>query len=346
MAEAAPEMALTVVVPPYWRDERGRSDLEHTYTDGYELSVQHMAFNGAFHLHFYPRLRAVIDAARPDLVHIDEEPYNLATYHANKLARRTGAKTLWFSWQNLYRRYPPPFSWIERYNLTHIDHAIVGSQTAAEIWRAKGYEGPLSVIPQFGVDADVFHPGSEEDRDGIMHIAYVGRFVAEKGVDLLLAALSQLQGDWRATLLGSGPAEAALREQTTALGLTKQVTFRPWLPSTQMPAFYRKVDVLVLPSRTRPNWTEQFGRVLIEAMASGVAVVGSRAGEIPHVIGEAGLLFGEDDADELRHCLNEISRQPALRRELGAQGRARVLGHFTQQRIADATLDVYRQVLR
>lgn len=345
MAEMAPELALTVVVPPYWRDERGTTPLERVYTDGYRLEVQPLWFNGSFHMHFYPRLLEVIKRVKPQLVHIDEEPYNLATYHANVLARRTGAKTLWFSWQNLARRYPPPFSWMERYNLAHCDYALAGSQTAAAVWREKGYGGALSVIPQFGVDARLFRPGAESRTQTSTHIVYVGRLVPEKGCDLLLQALSEVQGAWHATILGSGPEAQALRDATAAMGLDDRVTFRPWLASAEMPDFYRSADVLVLPSRTRPNWTEQFGRVLIEAMASGVAVVGADVGEIPYVIGDAGRLFPEGDAGALAAALTDLVALPHRRRELGARGRERVLATFTQEHVAASTLAVYRGLI-
>jgi glycosyltransferase involved in cell wall biosynthesis len=345
MAEAGPDLELTVAVPPFWRDERGVTRLEYAHTQGYRLTVCRIALNGSFHLHFYPWLARLIAEVRPDIVHIDEEPYNLATYHANIMARRTGARTLWFSWQNLARRYPPPFLWIERYNLRHVDYAIVGSRTSAEVWRSKGYSGHLAVIPQFGVDPDVFSPRATQRSGGPVHIVYVGRFVPEKGVDVLLDALVSLQGCWRATLLGSGPAEGQLRERVRALHLADRVAIRPWLPSTTMPDFYREADVLVLPSRVQPNWTEQFGRVLIEAMACETAVVGSDVGEIPHVIGDAGRVFPEANAAALGAVLDALMRDPALRRDLGARGRARVLNAYTQQQVARATLAVYRAML-
>ncbi|MGC9347039.1 MAG: glycosyltransferase family 4 protein [Anaerolineae bacterium] len=345
MASASPDLALTVVVPPAWRDDRGVTKLERAHTNGYQLEIQPLALNGSFHLHFYPNLGRVLDAAKPDLVHIDEEPYNFATYHANRLARRIGAKTLWFSWQNLERRYPPPFSWMERYNLHHVDYALVGSHAAAEVWRAKGCSAPIAVIPQFGVDPDLFHPPTEPRPSTPVHIAYVGRLVPEKGVDLLLSALRQVRGGWKATILGSGPVETSLREQAEALELGDRVTFEAWKPSSRMPEFYRTVDILVVPSRTRPNWIEQFGRVLIEAMASGVAVVGSNVGEIPHVIGEAGKLFPEEGADALASHLTTLVENVELRRDLGRRGRARVKRHFTQRQVAEATLAIYREIL-
>jgi glycosyltransferase involved in cell wall biosynthesis len=112
-----------------------------------------------------------------------------------------------------------------------------------------------------------------------------------------------------------------------------------------MPHFYRQLDALVLPSRSQPNWVEQFGRVLIEAMACGVPVVGSDCGEIPNVIDEAGLVFPEDDAETLRECLMRLMRDPALWATLARRGRERVLNHFTQKRIAARTVAIYRELI-
>ena len=344
LAAVAPDLDLVVAVPPAWKDAWGRTELQRAYTHGYRLEITPIALNGSYHLHFYPRFGALMETVRPDIVHIDEEPYNFATYHANRIARCAGAKTLWFSWQNLHRRYPPPFSWMERYNLNHIDYGMVGSESAARVWRAKGFTKPLAVIPQFGVDPALFHPPAKRSTGDGVHIAYVGRLVPEKGVDLLLEALGSLDGPWHATILGGGPAAADLDAQAARLGIRDAVTFRDAVPSTSMPEIYRTVDVLVLPSRVKRNWVEQFGRVLIEAMASGAAVVGSDTGEIPYVIGEAGLVVPEGDSDALRSALDTLIRDPDLRLTLGRQGRARVLDHYTQDRIARATTDVYRRL--
>jgi glycosyltransferase involved in cell wall biosynthesis len=344
LAEAAPGLDLVVAVPPAWKDVGGRTEVQRAYTRGYRLEITPIAFNGSYHLHFYPKFGDLMESVQPDIVHIDEEPYNFATYHANRIARRAGAKTLWFSWQNLRRRYPPPFAWMERYNLTHVDYGMVGSESAARVWRAKGFAKPLAVIPQFGVDPSLFHPPEHRRPDGGVHIAYVGRLVPEKGVDLLLDALGSLAGPWHATVLGSGPAAPALKTQAAHLGLQDAVTFRDTVPSTSMPDIYRDIDILVLPSRRRRNWAEQFGRVLIEAMASGAAVVGSETGEIPYVIGDAGLTFPEADAAALRSALDTLTADSELRAALGRRGRARVMARYTQGHIAQATADVYRRL--
>ena len=98
-----------------------------------------------------------------------------------------------------------------------------------------------------------------------------------------------------------------------------------------------------------PNWKEQFGRVLIEAMASGLPVVGSESGEIPEIVcsddGErAGVTFPEGDAEALAKTLTDLYQEPALRHEFGVQGRERVLREFTQERIAAKTVLMYRQL--
>jgi glycosyltransferase involved in cell wall biosynthesis len=358
-----PDVDLMVIVPPSWREEGRVISLERAHTQGYDLVVDPLIFNGSFHFHVYPRLRQRLHAFKPHVVHIDEEPYNLATFHALWLARGIGASALWFSWQNLNRRYPLPFRFIEHYSLRHASYAIVGSEGAAQVWREKGYSGPMAVIPQFGVDPDIFAPGPATDlarspappthrglarRDparGFL-IGYVGRLVPEKGVDLLLDAVKDLQGLWRLYIVGKGSEQAAIKTQIRRLGLEPRVTLEEgWLPSLRMPPFYRQLDALVLPSRSRPNWVEQFGRVLIEAMACGVPVIGSDCGEIPNVIGDAGLVFPENDAAALRACLTKLMRDPSLWSNLARRGRERVIDHFTQKKIAAKTVAVYRQLV-
>lgn len=339
------DIELTVIVPPEWRERHHTLQLERVHTSGYNLIVAPLRFNGSYHLHYYPGLRRHIERLRPNIVHIDEEPYNLATFLALRLARDAGAKSLFFTWQNIYRRYPPPFAQMERQVLRHADGGLAGNHEAVDVWRRKGYTGPLEVIPQFGVDPAYFAPPLDALPHEYFMIGYAGRLVSEKGVDLLIRAAARLPGKWVLRILGAGPERNALGELAGVYNLAGSVSFEPPVPSTDMPGFYHGLDALVLPSRTRRNWKEQFGRVLIEAMACGVPVVGARSGAIPEVIGEAGLLFAENDVDALADCLQALMERPRLRQQLAAEGRARVLKQFTQQRIADQTVAFYRRLM-
>ena len=337
---------LTVIVPPVWYDPSGMVKLERAHTNGYRLLVDPIRFNGQFHTYYFPRLKRRLQEIRPDIVHIDEEPYNLATWFAMRQAKGVGAKTLFFSWQNLQRTYPFPFNLLEKQVLAKIDYAIMGNQDAAEVWRQKGYCGSMQVIPQFGVNPALFQPPAQrEDGRGFVIGSANRRLVPEKGVDLLLQATANLPGVWRLHIAGDGPERPYLEQLARQLGIWERVQFDGVVTSAQMPSYLQQLDVLVLASRTLPNWQEQFGRVLIEAMACEVAVVGSDSGEIPNVIGDAGLIFAEGDEAALQEHLRQLMQSETLRDELGRCGRERVLAHYTHRQIAEQTVAVYREMM-
>ena len=342
---------LTVLTPPSWRDRRGTQAAERLHTFGYELRTIPILFNGAYHMHFYPTLVKELRELKPEVVHVDEEPYNLATLLGVRAARAVGAKPLFFTWQNLLRRYPPPFNWFERIVYRACSIALAGNAEAREVLVRKGYKGEIVVLPQFGVDPNIFRPqtGSEEEEGAkqdekkeAFHIGYAGGLLPEKGLDLLLRACAGLEGSWRLTLVGSGEELEGLRRLASEGGIADRVRLGVRLPSGEMPDFYRSLDLLVLPSRTRPNWKEQFGRVLIEAMASGVPVVGSSSGEIPNVIGDAGVVFPEEDIESLRSQLQRLMQDRAACKSLAGAGRQRVLAHYTMEEIARQTVAAYR----
>lgn len=338
---AAHGIDLLALTPPAWKDERGVQPLERAFTRGYRLETTPIWLNGHFHLHVYPALGRAMRAFCPDVVHIDEEPYNAATWGALYAARRVGAKALFFTWQNIDRAYPPPFRWGERWVLDHADAAIAGTEGAASVWRGKGFARPLAVIPQFGIDPEVFAPAPARPHRPFT-IGAVARLVPEKGIDLLLRAAAQIDGA-HVRVIGGGPERAALVRLAEALGIADRVTFIDQQPSTAMPEHFRAFDVLAVPSRTLPNWKEQFGpRASVEAMASGVPVVGADSGAIPDVLGATGLIVPEGDADALAAALRRVRDDPDLARHLAQAGRARALAHYTHEQVAAATVAVYR----
>ena len=340
------DIDLTVIVPPSWQDPAGTIHLERNHVDGYTLLVDPINFNGQFHLHYYPKLKQRVRSIKPHILHMDEEPYNLATWLAVRQAKAVEAKSLFFSWQNIIQRYPFPFSLMEKEVLDNVNYAIMGNEASVEVWRKKGYRGPLTVIPQFGVQPDEFGPPESRDRGRGFVIGSAGRrLVLEKGVDLLLQAVAKLPGIWRLHIAGDGPERSSLEQLACELGIDERVHFDGVIPSDQMPAYLGQLDVLVLSSRTLPNWKEQFGRILVEAMACEVVVVGSDSGEIPNVISEAGLIFPEDDVDALCKCLQSLQRDDELRLKLSKMGRQRVLDNYTQQSVAEKTVAVYRQMI-
>jgi glycosyltransferase involved in cell wall biosynthesis len=345
---ALPEIdQLTAVTAPEWQEPGGRRvRFEPSGTPrNYDLRIEPIWLNGSYHLFLWPTLARVLREVRPDLVHIDEEPYNLATAHGTWLAGRVGARSLFFTWQNLRRHYPPPFSWFERSVFAQSACAIAGSMEALQVLRSKGYCGPGAVIPQFGVDPELFSPGPPTPSNETPVIGFIGRLVEEKGILVLLTALAGLRTAWRLHVVGTGPLEGQARKRAERLGIAECITWERGISSTLVPERLRTFTMLVQPSLTRRHWKEQFGRALMEAMACGVPVVGSASAEIPNVIGDGGLVVPEGDPVALCGAIARLLADSDLRQDLARRGRARALACYTHQRIAEQTVAAYRSAL-
>jgi glycosyltransferase involved in cell wall biosynthesis len=189
-----------------------------------------------------------------------------------------------------------------------------------------GYRHVVTISPH--VDTDFFRPGTARP-DRPFTVGYVGRLHAQKGVDLLLEALASLPGEVRLVIVGNGPEEERLRRLSRDAGMDNRVAWRGAMSHRELPGQYRDMDALVLPSRTGPRWKEQFGRVLIEAMSSGVPVIGSNSGGIPDVIGQAGQLFQEGDVRSLASCISRLATDAAFRASQAVAGRDRAVTFFS-----------------
>jgi glycosyltransferase involved in cell wall biosynthesis len=288
----------------------------------------------------------------PDIIHLEEAPWTLVASQVALLARRLRKPLLLFTWENQHRRYPPPFGRLNRFVLRSSTAAIAGNEDGRGVLHAQGFTGAVSVLPQLGVDPERFSPGDGSAMRQRLNLAeafvvgFAGRLVHAKGVHVLLEAFRLLDDPGaRLLVLGSGPQEEELMRKARSLGIDDQVCWQGATAHEDVVDALRAIDVLVLPSIKIPRWTEQFGHVLIEAMACGVVVVGSDSGEIPHVIEDAGLVFPEGDAGALAGCLRDVRDDSARGRSLAARGRSRVIDRYTHQAVALRTSEIYRQVL-
>ena len=280
-----------------------------------------------------------------DVIDFHEEPYSLAMAELLVLRalRARGAPFLVYSAQNLDKRFPAPFRWIERRALAEAAGAYVCNAEAGRILRRKGLRGELRVIP-LGVDVDRFRPSDRSPPEGTLRVGYVGRLAPHKGVDVLLEAVAH-DPCLHLELIGSGPDADRLAERARRLGVSDRARFRGFTSQDELPGRYRDLDVLAVPSVPTPAWTEQFCRVAVEAMASGVPVVASDTGALPEVVGDAGLLVAPGDPVALRLALRRVVDEPGLWARLRAAGLARV-GSFTWATVAEAHLDLYKTVAK
>jgi glycosyltransferase involved in cell wall biosynthesis len=338
------------ICPRVWQNELTRvtqKTTEHTTYQQIAVDIRHPA---DAHRALYRTFTFALRQFQPHLIHAEEEPDSLPALQI-VVARRLfapQARLLLNTWQNVDRPLKAHVRVIRRVALRASDGIVCANREARRILQQQGYAKPLIVLPAIGVDTRVFTPGGLRPHEQFT-IAFAGRLVPEKGLTILIDAVEQLirsaiKQSVRLLIIGAGPHRAEIEHYAEKLG--DIVQFTPPLPPAQVAQQFHKIDVLVLPSRTTPVWKEQFGRVLTEAMACQVPVIGSDSGAIPEVIGDAGLIFPEGDAAVLAQCLRQLFDSPDLRRDLAQRGYQRVMANYTQEQIAQRTADVYGHMLK
>lgn len=334
---------LTVILPPRW----GAQKAEVSEAEGYKVRVMRCWLTPYNHFHFYPARIGNIDA---DIVHLEEEPWSLVTHQFMRKCSRARKPVVFTTWQNVRKNYPVPFNWFERYTFSHAEAGVAGTKEIRDILRAKGFEKAVSVIP-LGVDPERFKETSviplrkKLGLENAFLVGYIGRMVHTKGLPDLIHAMTLLPPACVLVMIGDGELRGELERLAQSIGVASRVRWIPWLHSLEVPTYTNLLDVSVLPSRTQTRSKEQFGRVLVEAMACEKAVVGSTTGGIPEVVGDAGLIYHEREVEALAAHLRCLYQNPELRRSLGTRGRARVLARYTHRRIAQQHLELYQEVL-
>ncbi|MDT8324343.1 MAG: glycosyltransferase family 4 protein [Bacteroidota bacterium] len=343
------DVDLRIIVPTVWKDYLFTIRFDEHRDDELDVRGLPVLFSGKEAAHVYRSLTLGMRDFKPDILHV-EEGTDAFSYFQALLCRRLfapKARTLFFTWMNFEKTLSFPFSFFERFNLRRSDAAICGNADARDILRRKGYDRPVHVMPLLGLDPELFRKRenstlkAELGLQGVV-IGFIGRFVPEKGVMELVESAARLQGDFSLLIIGGGTLENELRARAAELGIGDRVKLVISIPHSEVPRHINVMDMLVLPSYTVAHWKEQFGQVLVQAMASEVPVIGSTHAEIPRVIGDAGFTFEEKNWEEMRTAIQHLLDDPALRTEYGAKGRARVLEQYTNTRMAEKTMAVYR----
>jgi glycosyltransferase involved in cell wall biosynthesis len=184
-------------------------------------------------------------------------------------------------------------------------------------------------------------------REDEVLLGYLGRIVREKGLETLLRGLTKIRDlKWRLAVIGSGAFEPDFLRLVAESNLSDRVICKGYIPHPVAPKYFSAFDVTLLPSETQTNWKEQFGRVILESLACGTAVIGSSSGEIGTLINElgGGLVFAERDADALAAAIATLIAYPATRKEMAERGRERILGSYTTKILAARFAETIRQV--
>ena len=341
---------VTAVAPAQLRGDLRRIALEPIPGEASRVVAIPAMLDRSAHLMWYRGLRRALSDA--DVVHAWEEPYILAGAQIARAAPRR-SKVVFATFQNLSKRYPWPFSAFERASMRRAAGWIAFGHRVNDVMAAReGYEGkPSRVIPP-GVDIERFRPDPDggaamRRRIGWSDHAYVvgflGRFEPQKGVLDLLTALERVRAPWHALFVGGGSLHGTI--ETFAASHPNRVHIATGVPHGEVPQWLNAMTLLCAPSRTTPVWREQFGRMLIEAMACGVPALASDSGEMPAVLHDAGRVLPEGDADAWAVAIDTHLREEEMRAVLSRRGVERAHTYFAWPVVARRHLDFFEMLL-
>jgi rhamnosyl/mannosyltransferase len=340
---------VSMVVPRRWRGDL-ISDLrfERSANDGglriHDLPVLGSG-NGSLFV-YAGGLRRVLRDESPDLIFLDEEPWSL---NAGQVCWSAGgrATVVFYTKQNLRKIIPLPFRLLERWVFRRSKAAFAVESEVGDVLGWKGYRNRVIDFPH-SFDPKLFHPRDAQERAAIRRelglspgkllLLYCGRLTVAKGVRDLYQAMERMDGSLRETellIVGNGP---LYKEAEALAGNLRNIRCRvvAAVPHHQIGRVMSCADVLVLPSHTTPAWKEQFGRVLVEGMACGLATVGSDSGAIGRVIQRAGggLVYPEGNVDALVQALGSLAADRSLLEKLQNTGRGFVHHELTHEAMA------------
>ncbi len=313
------DISLSLLVPRRWKENYRDIVFRSIDKTSYKIYTGDVVWPGYENRSFYLNgLGKAIRETQPDIIFLLQEPYSLfalQTLFFKKLFVPK-AKIIFYTWDNLtwQNKYPyrPSFIYeiINKIMLKNCDGGIAANIEASEVLRKKGFTKPIEVI-YYPLDLNFFNIKTNNSDiktrycislEGMV-IGYVGRLLKQKGIDLLFQACACIQAPITLLIIGDGPDKQKFQKLAASLGLQKKIHWINTVQHHEIPELFRMIDILVLPSRSTIKWKEQFGRVLVEAMACGAVPIGSSSGAIPEVIGDAGLIFPEDNASALSEAI-------------------------------------------
>lgn len=293
------------------------------------------------------RVRRVIDAVEPDIIHNQYHfayPYLFSkpTVPAISTVHGITFKEAPYENDKLDRFRRLPRLWLERMVLRNVDHLLCVSEYVKETI------APLTNAKLFVVDNPVAKRYFDAaNREVANRLLFTGAIIGRKNILDLLRAINLLRDRGPLTLHIVGVVEDryyydTLTKYVKTHRLESRVVFRGVLSDEQLVREYEECAVLVLSSLE-----ESAGMVLQQAMAAGKPVIATRAGGIPCIVKHnvTGLLTTAHDVEELASAIQTLLQNSALRRRMGVAGREEALRRFQIDVTVEATLDAYRAVL-
>jgi glycosyltransferase involved in cell wall biosynthesis len=228
-----------------------------------------------------------------------------------------------------------------------VEHALFPSAFMQTELQRKGVTPQHSKIVYGAIDTRPYLGAQRMPPQETLSLLYIGRLTREKGVHTAIEAVGHLVRHYgmenvKLTVVGDGDADyvQTLRQFVARARLASFVDFLPAQPKEALPSLYPQFDILIFPS----IWAEPFGRVIVEAMASGVVVVGTAVGGAAEILadGENALTFPPNEPEALSRQLKRLVDSPILRERLAQSARQTAAQKFDLRRMT-AEIESYLQ---
>lgn len=281
-----------------------------------------------------------------------------SAYTLAGLKQRLGFRFVLAWWENIpYRSIFDDKSNLQKKSvMDEVDLFLPFTKAAETCLRLEGVPEEKTAVVYPGIDTERFKPGPKpvhllkKNRipDNAFVILYAGKLVSWKGVHNLIYAAVALRkkghADFVVAIAGKGAQKANMEKLIRETGLEENFRFLDFVSYDDMPDVYRLADVFVLPSYPTMEWQEQFGMVLVEAMACGRPVISTLSGSIPEVVDDAGVLLPPGDFFSLANVIERFMKDPALCREFSVKGRDRAMNLFDSRKTSEELRSVFSKV--
>ncbi len=353
---------LVFIVPKLWKAKGGKIRVVAPDKPEFKMIRTWSPF---YHSH-YPVIKGMLKGWMPlcgnilrkmakpgDVLLSSAEPNLLTTYLYSRLAKKLGLKHVFLTWQNisyakrLSGRKLAITEWLLRENIRLSSGALCGTKQALEILQPYlRPDIPTAIIPQSGVDTDIFKPGISSDfrkKYGLENkfiFLFGAVFDERKGVFTTIRAFHKTLKNIPSAhlvMIGIGKLWLPAQDLVKELGIIEKVTFIEWLPNQELPGILSSADVLVHPSEPYKDWEEQYGWMLLQASACGLPIIATNIGAISEAVidKKTGILVEPKNVDALSVAMVQLAQNEPLRREFSKNAVEFIVANFSHKVIAE-----------
>lgn len=279
-----------------------------------------------------------------------------SAYTLASLKDELGFKFILSWWENIPFRavFDEKTSFHKKSVMDKVDLFLPFTNMAKEVLKLEGVPKEKIEVVYPGVDRERFKPGKKTETflnkynipENTFVVLYTGKLVSWKGVHNLIYTASILKkkgiDNFVFAITGRGAQKENMIKLIKEADVEENFRFLDFVSYDEMPQVYRMADIFVLPSYPTMTWQEQFGMVLIEAMASGKPVISTNSGSIPEVIGDAGILISPGNFFQMADVISNLINNKGFALEMGEKGRQRVEAYFDAQKNAFKFYDVVK----